>query len=284
MARRPFFCGRCGKRFSLASKYCPSCGAILSLPVGSRGADRSAEVPYANSWGGSRSSALPEILFAMALLIGLFLVMRAATANGADKRIRVVTTEKYVDVIDHQPYKLKKITRFVAEEDIEKYPEQKVILGLRPEHEALYPDLSLDEIAERVADGRISVQIPAQADKESESDVSSGSSLDDSGVELKVAPMIVLASSPDLDRSIAVRIGMTPQQVKQVWGEPKNTELHPRNGRVYEMWRFGDPKLDVETGARYVEFGPDNRVVTVRDGDVIVRKRVPDPPDKNHSE
>ena len=238
MARRPFFCGRCGKRFSLASKYCPSCGAILSMPVGSRVTGRDGAVHDGDSWSSMRNNILPEILFALALLVALYFGMRNVTANGADKQIQIVTTDKYVDVIDGQPYKLVKKTHIIAENDIDKYPVESVILGLRPEHEKLYPNLSLDQIVKRVADGRIRVQAPARMDNTEKrvKPAASGAARRsrvrlESGVERTEAPLIVLAGTPDLERPMAIRIG------------------------------------------RYVEFGSDNRVVRVRDGDIIASKR-----------
>jgi hypothetical protein len=78
---------------------------------------------------------------------------------------------------------------------------------------------------------------------------------DASQAKSKAAPVDV-ASSAKSAKASEPRIGMTPDEVRAIWGEPvEATQDEPREGRI-EIWRYGETKS--------VQFNHKQRVVAVQ--------------------
>jgi hypothetical protein len=78
---------------------------------------------------------------------------------------------------------------------------------------------------------------------------------DASQVRPKVVPVDV-ASSAKSAKASEPRMGMTPDEVRAIWGEPVEAiQDEPREGRI-EIWRYGE--------TRSVQFNNKQRVVAVQ--------------------
>ena len=46
MSKKPYYCGKCNRRYRTRSKYCPHCGAYVSIPLSERLTDEVYKSPY----------------------------------------------------------------------------------------------------------------------------------------------------------------------------------------------------------------------------------------------
>jgi hypothetical protein len=280
MARKPYYCGRCGGRFHTASKYCPACGAILSLPLGSR--SRAADEPAGFADALRRSGWLEVSIIMVLLFFALYLGLRAIRARSAEVEYTVVTEVQYVDIIDNTIYARGKISEIVPADKLKEYDPPTMIYGLSPEHEKQYKNLTLDQVRAKVARGELGpapvkdriggsaedVDVNIKLGIEDNRSAGSG----DNGDSMDSLAERLAANTGD-QREPAIEIGMTQQQVSGIWGQPLNRQgPYSRDSEYYERWYYGDSVYNIDVGTRYVEFGPDRRVVMVRDGDIVLRE------------
>ena len=275
MARKPFYCGRCGGSFHTASKYCPACGAMLSLPLGSRARAGAAAGPDKSL----RRSGWLEVIIIMALLfVALYFGIKAVRQRNAEVMYNVVTEVRYVDVIDNTVYDRAEVSLLLTAEELDSYDPQTVIYGLKPEHEKLYGHLPLDVVRSMVERGQLPGMPPGHSTREDPGDGGQNAVIvnpdapgarDDSNPLYR--PEYRLRNNSVTEHHPDVEPGMTHGQVMSAWGRPQETGTIPRDGTRFERWYFGDPIYNIDVGTRYVEFGPDGRVDMVLDGDTVLR-------------
>ena len=278
MAIKPYLCGRCGEGFHSASKYCPACGAILSLPLGSRA--RAAAQAAPGSLDAFRRSGWFEISIIMVLLfVALYYGMRAMRARGADAVVNVVTEVRYVDAIDNTVYARQRILEAVPADKLKDYDPQTVVYGLSPENRKKYGNVPLD-VARAMAEREKDLK-PEKPERDDDRGVAVNIKVED-GRDARRADgdweraeslAAMLAPTPAREREPAVRPGMTQSEVLGIWGKPLSRRgPFARDGGYYERWDYGDPVYNLDVGTRFVEFGEDRRVAVVRDGGVALRK------------
>lgn len=258
MSKKPYLCGKCGERFSRASKYCPSCGAILSLPWKSK---YSGAPTFLDSF--ARSGWIEVGIFMALLGVISYLGMRAVFARDSSKFTTVQTGTVYRDKISKKVIKsdVKSIT--VPVEDENKYTIKIIEITdsdqkppeVREKNNA-DPVQTAPEINVNVDSGKVYAY-------DSSEEYAAAAAVDETVRQMSTYNRRRARSAGHDARSI--NIGMDRAQVNALWGAPNSWERYVTDSGRIERWYYGDPLLGIANEIRYVDFNAYGRVIGVRD-------------------
>ena len=251
MTRESYLCGRCGARFHRGRKYCMNCGAMLSMPLHAR-RSRDDEPTLGERF--ARAGWIEAGILLSLLGFFVYVTMLNVWAREANKKVWVESGARYEDARTGKLLQDNVKRELVPREDKNKYksttyrvddPSQIPGNGNKYKDIKEQPEYREPAPPARAAP-REAIQVPIV-------------------IPIEISPEVQNHSSR-VEKVSAVKTGMTRNQVRKIWGEPKKVDVFKTaGGAKSDRWYFGDPVLNLDLYSRYIEFDSSGIVVFVHD-------------------